>query len=114
VITAELKSMNKYVDLKIIEANDGLECLLALYLANKMNIQINAIISDETMPFISGSQSSHIIYDLFSRGVISKVNMFISTALHDCNTNGKYSQIVKKVYSKPLNKQSVNEILKQI
>ena len=32
VITTELKSTNKYIDLTIIEADDGLECLLALYL----------------------------------------------------------------------------------
>ena len=114
VITTELKSTNKYIDLTIIEADDGLECLLALYLANKMNIKINAIISDETMPFISGSQSSKIIEDLISRGTINKVNMFISTALNDSITIGKYSQIVKKVYPKPLNKNSVNDILKQI
>ena len=44
VIISELKLVNKYIDVMIIEANDGLECLLAINLLNKMNININAII----------------------------------------------------------------------
>ena len=98
----------------IIEANDGLECLLALHLSNKMNIKINAIISDETMPLISGSHCSHIIDELLSKGALKEVNIFISTALNDENTIGKYSHLVKKVYSKPLDKNSIKDILKQI
>ena len=114
VIISELKLVNKYIDVMIIEANDGLECLLAINLLNKMNININAIISDETMPFISGSHCSHIIDELLSKEALKEVNMFISTALNDENTIGKYSNVVKKVYSKPLNKNSIKDILKQI
>ena len=114
VIISELKLVNKYIDVMIIEANDGLECLLAINLLNKMNININAIISDETMPFISGSHCSYIIDELLSKGTLKEVNMFISTALNEENIIGKYSHVVKKVYSKPLNKNSIKDILKQI
>ncbi len=45
VITAHIKSMNESINLTLVEACDGIECLIALYLANAM---------DEA-PFISGS-----------------------------------------------------------
>ena len=54
-----------------------MECLIALYIAKNKKIKIDAIISDETMPFISGSWSSKIIEELISKGSISSTKMFI-------------------------------------
>ena len=114
VISSTLKSLNKNINVSIIEACDGMECILALYLAKNKKQKIDAIISDETMPFISGSFSSKIISDLISRESLINVTMFISTALSHTNISGSYSNIVKKIYSKPMDKQMIQEILDSI
>ena len=64
------------------------------------------------MPFISGSLSSKYIDELISLKKIKDFPMFICTALGSSFNTGRYSKTVKKVYSKPLEKPSVNEILK--
>jgi len=112
VITAEFKSLNQNIDLNIVEAADGIECLIALYLSKNMNIKIDAIISDETMPFISGSYCSKIINEVVSNGGLKNVNMFISTALSDTNIQNNYSKVVKKIFTKPIDRNSIKEIIK--
>ena len=110
-MSGEFKALNVNIKLQIIEANNGLECILALYFANISNIKIDAIISDETMPFISGSYSSKIIKEMIEKGILKNVKMFVSTSLSESNTKDIYSQIVNKVYSKPLDKTSAKEII---
>ena len=114
VIISELNSSNESLDLTIVEACDGIECLLAMYLYNKKNINIDAIISDETMSYISGSYLSKIIYELVSKGVIPDMNIFISTGLIENNFNCNYSNSVKKVFKKPIDKNDIKEILSLI
>jgi len=111
VITNEFKSLSHNIDLTIIEANDGMECILAIYLARQMNLAIDGIISDETMPFISGSYCSKIILELISNGVIKDINMFISTSLTDSNLIENYSKVVKKIFPKPINKSNVRDLI---
>ena len=114
VFSVEFKALNKNIELTIIEANDGIEGLLALYLASNKNIKIDCIISDETMPFISGSFFSKILSDLVSKGSLKDIKMFISTALNESSIKDNYSKSVKKIYSKPLDKNSVKEIIKMM
>jgi len=111
VITSELKNSNESLDLTIVEACDGIECLLAIYLYNKKNIKIDAIISDETMPYISGSFLSKIINNLVVNSSIPEINMFISTGLDETIIKSNYSDSVKKIFPKPINKHIVKEIL---
>jgi len=113
-ITSEFKTLNQNIELTIIEANDGIEGLLALYLASNKNIKIDCIISDETMPFISGSFFSKILSDLVSKGSLKDIKMFMSTALNETSIKDNYSKSVKKIYSKPLDKNSVKDIIKII
>jgi len=114
VFSVEFKALNKNIELTIIEANDGIEGLLALYLASNKNIKIDCIISDETMPFISGSFFSKILSDLVSKRSLKDIKMFISTSLNETSIKDNYSKSVKKIYSKPLDKNSVKEIIKII
>ena len=114
VITTEFKSLNQNIDLNIVEAADGLECLLALYLSKNMNVKIDAIISDETMPFISGSYCSKIINEVVSNGCLKNVSMYISTALSDTNIQNNYSKVVRKIFAKPIDRNSIKEIIKNI
>ncbi len=99
VITAEVKSLSYHVNLMIVEACDGIECLVALYLACVNKITIDAIISDETMPFISGSYASKIINEIISDGKLEEVKMFVASALNHPGLKNNYSNIVKKIYS---------------
>ena len=111
MLTSNIKNSKKNITLRVIEACDGIECLLALYIAKSKKIRIDAIISDETMPFITGSHSSKIIDELISKEYLSDVKMFVSTALSHTNISGNYSKIVKRIYSKPLDKNFIQEIL---
>jgi len=109
LLTGEYK--NKDVELTIVEASNGLECITALYLANINQITVNAIISDETMPYISGSHSSKIINEMISNGSIKDLPMFITTALAGSTIKGNYSSVVKKIYTKPIDKTMVKNLL---
>ncbi len=114
VISAHFKSSSNHVNLMIIEASDGIECLLANYLAKNLNIKIDAVISDENMPFISGGFSSKIIGDLISLGVLPDTKMFISSALCHTKVGETYSKIVRKIYSKPIDKNNARDIIQII
>jgi len=114
VITSYLKSLKENINLEIIEACDGVECIMALYMAKNKKLKIDAIISDETMPFISGSYSSKIIDELISKGSLNNIKMFVSTALSHTNISSYFSKVVKKIFSKPLDKTVIQEILQNI
>ncbi len=113
VLISCCKNLSLKVELCIIEACDGIETLFALYLASSQNIKINAIISDETMPFLSGNESSKIIETLIEKGVIRYCPMYISTALSHTIPKSSTS-LVKKIYSKPIDKSGIKEILENL
>ncbi len=114
VITKQFSELNGDLELRLIDACDGLECLVAIYLATQQNIRINAIISDETMPFLTGSYSSKIIKDVISKGYTNKIPMYICTALSHTNIRENYSDIVRKIYSKPIDKNCIKEIFSDL
>lgn len=105
---------DKNIELLTIEANDGVEAILALYLAKKKNIIINFIISDETMNFMNGSFSSTIIEKLVSLNIIRDLSMYISTAYGNTVDKSKFSSSVKNIYSKPLELKMVKEMFSNI
>ena len=109
-----LKQLNLYYDnleIDIIEALDGIEALSVIYLAKLHNVVIDFIISDENMPFISGSYFSHAFEYGIKQGFFTPIPIFIATALGNNFNLNIYSSIVRKVYSKPLDSQSILEIL---
>ncbi len=114
IFIKQFKENYENIDLLLIEASDGIEGVLALYLSNLQDIKIDAVISDENMKFISGGYSSHIIEYGINNGFIQDFPMFIVTALGQNYNFEKYSRVVKKVYSKPIEKFSVLEIIKMI
>ena len=114
MLSSQLKSSHEHIHLNIIEACDGIECILALYLAQQKKMRVDAIISDETMPFISGSFSSKIIAELVSNACLKDTKMFISTALSHTNISNNFSKIVRRIYSKPMDKTVMQDILKEI
>ncbi len=102
------------IDLVLIEANDGVECLLALYIAGIQNIKIYLIVSDENMNFLSGCATSKIIKGLIISEIIPDIPFYIVTALGQNFNLEKYPNNVRKIYSKPIDKISIVEILKTI
>lgn len=105
---------NKIIKISIIEAEDGLETVTAMYLANKKNVKVDAIISDENMPIFSGSYSAKIIQEFVNLRRIKETKMFISTAITHSSMSDNCPKFVNKIYSKPLSGQSIMEILKSI
>ncbi len=114
VIIRYYNELNLKAELCLIEACDGIECLLAMYLANSQNIRINAIISDETMPFMYGTESSIILKQLVNKEKVSNVPMYLSTAVSHTNIQDYASDLIKKIYSKPLDKSCIKEIFNDL
>jgi len=104
--------IKKNIKCKIVEACDGIECITALYIADSKQIKITAIISDETMTYISGSYCSKIIEIISTNGKFSKIPMFIATSISHTTNIDNYSKVVQKIYSKPLDKSSVIDLIK--
>jgi len=98
------------IEVVIIEANDGIECLLAIYLANINQVKLDFIITDENMNYINGSYASEIIKTVIKSGKFQDIPIFMSTALGKNITDSKPS-IIKKVFSKPMDKNSIRELL---
>ena len=61
VIDKYFTSLKINLELTIIEANDGIESIIAVYSAISQNIHVDLIISDETMKYVSGSMSADIV-----------------------------------------------------
>ena len=109
LITNQL-SKEKNLEVVIIEANDGIECLLAIYLANINQIKIDFVITDENMNYINGTYSSEIIKTLIKSGKFQDIPIFMSTALGKNIVDSK-PHIINKVFSKPMDKNSIRELL---
>jgi len=109
ILNQQLK--NKNVDLTIIEASDGVECIIAVYLAYSQNIKIDFIISDETMPYINGSYCTNILKNMISSSNNHEIPIFICSAVSASSNKNNYSSLVKKIYSKPIDNLSIIDLL---
>jgi hypothetical protein len=115
IIHSYIKEIYYPIECLLIEANDGIECLLANYLTVYYNYSIDFIISDETMPYFSWSYTSIILQYLKDKDILSKkLKMFIVSAISQNARNLNYSNLVKNEHSKPLNKQGVKDIFENL
>jgi len=108
LITSHFSDDN--IEVVIIEANDGIECLLAIYLANINQVKIDFIITDENMNYINGTYASEIIKTIIKNGKFQDIPIFMSTAIGK-NIIVSKPHIIKKVFSKPMDKNSIRELL---
>ena len=108
LITTELK---KDIEIIFVEANDGVEFILAVYLANLNQIKFNFIISDENMSYINGSHAIEIIKLVVKSGKFQDVPIFMSTANSTIEANYANSDKVRKVFSKPMDRNSIRDLL---
>ena len=109
LLTLELKEM----DVVFVEANDGVELILAIYLASLNQIKFDFVITDENMNYINGSHAIEIIKVITQSGKFEDIPIFMSTALGKgiIDANSLSSDKVKKVFSKPMDKNNIKELL---
>ena len=96
------------INIKIIEAEDGIECLYHVYKLIKKGLKLKAIISDEMMSHLNGSKSAEILKSLKNLRSES-IPFYLLTAYPDVK-----SEFIDYLLSKPLNKAIASNILNQI
>jgi signal transduction histidine kinase len=108
-----IRQLNKFISVRdlninVIEAADGIECIYYIYQSFKKNLKIRYIISDENMNFLNGSYCSEIIYKIFKTKDLGKINFYLLSAYENMNVRNYLG--VKKVFTKPLTSQNLADV----
>jgi signal transduction histidine kinase/CheY-like chemotaxis protein len=98
------------IDITIYEASDGIECLSYFHKHFNGEINLNLILSDETMRCLSGLKCAKIIRDLESQYSMRHVPFVILSAYDKL----MYDSGIDKVYSKPITTKNIEELLNYI
>jgi signal transduction histidine kinase len=96
----------------IVEASDGIECLYKYMLLYKEGKRIDFILSDESMEFMNGGTCAQILSNLYETRNLNAIPFFLLSA-YESLYFGKNSG-VSSIFSKPLRKQNIGEILKSV
>jgi signal transduction histidine kinase/CheY-like chemotaxis protein len=106
-----IKSYCDSNDLKINirEAEDGIECLFLYYQSMKKGKPVSFIVSDQTMNVMDGSMCAAILHDIANARQLQPVPFFILTAYE--NFSVKNGNTVRSIYSKPLTKNNIDDML---
>ena len=97
--------------INIFESFDGLETLYLTYKCLLKGINIDLILSDESMNYWKGSKSSEEIKRLFDELRLESPPFYLVTAYD--SENFAFLKTVKKVLTKPLNSEQFINILKE-
>jgi signal transduction histidine kinase/CheY-like chemotaxis protein len=95
------------INVRILEAADGIECLWLFYQCLTKGEKISLIFSDETMTFMNGTDCANIIYELCKLRGFSILPFYLVTAYESIHLCPKDS--IKGVFSKPLKKRSLEK-----
>lgn len=97
------KYLNKMkIEYEIEECCDGIECIYKIYQGYSKGILYDFIITDETMNFFNGSYMARIIKNLIKENIIDDIKIFMVTSYEWEIIYKKNSDILEKVYTKPL------------
>ena len=101
--------INKKIN--ILESEDGLETLYILFKNINNGIRLDGILTDENMKFMNGTDTSKILKNIVEKNGNFNVPIFLLSAYEDkkCIDGIEYFQ---EIFSKPLNKNSAEKILK--
>ena len=66
------------------------------------------------MPFMSGSHISKIISRISTKFNFTTTQMFIATGHLYANIEDNYSDVVKKIYNKPIDMKSIKDIFQRL
>jgi CheY-like chemotaxis protein len=103
-------SNNLNLNLCILEAEDGVECLYIVYCCLKKGIKINCIFSDETMSYLKGSFACELLKKIFNNYI--NVPYYIITAYEDNNTMKMLKNFpINDIFTKPLLRGVAEKIL---
>jgi len=97
------------IKVKLLEAEDGIETLYIIYKSVIKGVNISAIISDETMKFMTGSKSAQLLKSIVNFN-IKKIPFYLTTAYDDLNAIQKLNY-VDSIFHKPINPQDAEKII---
>jgi signal transduction histidine kinase/CheY-like chemotaxis protein len=103
----------KSLSVRLLEASDGIECLNMYYTLVKEGKTISFILSDETMIYMNGSYASQILDNISSHKNIVHVPFYILTAYENLDL-GPCKEAIDGIFTKPLRKQYIDELLNNI
>jgi hypothetical protein len=103
----------KNINVKILEASDGIECLNTYYSYLKDGESISFILSDETMLYMNGTYAAQVLEYIASHKNIAHVPFYILSAYENL-LSGSGKEAVGGMFSKPLRKQHIEEILNKL
>jgi hypothetical protein len=96
------------LDINVIEADDGIDCLSLYYKCFKSGEKISMIISDQNMMIMNGSVCAKIIYDLTKIKGFLNIPFYLASA-YECLSNSVNSGI-DGIYTKPLQKSNLEQM----
>jgi signal transduction histidine kinase len=98
------------ININFLEAEDGIECLYIFFNLISQGVRINAIISDETMNFLSGTWSCDIINKICTNKNLIKIPFYLLTAIE---SNLIENDGLDKIINKPLTLGIAESIIKE-
>lgn len=99
------------IELLLIEASDGIECLYAVYLANIQNVTINYIFTDDSMRFMSGCDFASLFQRLIDTNKLEEANVCVVSAYDKQEIKKRYPyKCIKEIFSKPISKLEIKHL----
>jgi signal transduction histidine kinase len=99
--------ISKGINVRVMEAADGVECLWLYYQSLNKGERITLILSDETMVFMNGLYSANVLHELCNLRGFTRIPFYIVTAYESL----EQGVFVNGVFSKPLNKRNLENAL---
>ena len=108
-------SGDKKINIYLEESNNGIECLYKIFKDFVNGIKYEAILIDENMPVMKGSNFIIILNNLYSQGYLNKIRMISMSSLDDIETiKILKSQGSEEILPKPLNKETLSIFIDSI
>jgi signal transduction histidine kinase len=116
IINRISKELN--ININIIQADDGIECLYYLYKSIRIGQKISCILSDETMNYLNGTKCAEVVNSIILSKKISQIPFYIITAYesmcHFSTSSKAADSYIKQVLTKPLTKEVAKKIIKSL
>jgi hypothetical protein len=94
---------------RIIEAEDGAECIFISYKLISLGLKISFILSDQTMNYILGTTSANILKEITTQKNLQSIPFILLSAFNHFEIN----EAISKFISKPLTKEKIFDALKK-
>jgi signal transduction histidine kinase len=99
------------ININIIEAYDGIECIYYVYKYFIMNKKVSFVISDENMSFMNGSYSAEVLNSINKTKGGLDVRYYLLSAYENLNENAYKG--VRGIFTKPLSKKHLDIIFNE-